>query len=101
MRTEANMAEQRGSGALVGWFIGGALVGAAVALLMAPQSGERTRSSLKKQADKGRKSFLESSQDIVARGRELYERGREIAEETAEIFERGRKIAEKTIDDRL
>ena len=56
---------------------------------------------LKKQADKGRKSFLESSQDIVARGRELYERGREIAEETAEIFERGRKIAEKTVNDRL
>jgi|SRR5690348_15536022 gas vesicle protein len=101
MRTEANMAGQRGSGALIGWFIGGALVGGAVAILMAPQSGERTRRKLKKQAEKGRKSLLESSQDIVARGRELYERGREIAEETAEIFERGRKIAEKTIDERL
>ncbi len=95
------MAGRSGNGSLIGWFIGGALVGAAVALLMAPQSGERTRHTLKKQADKGRKSFLESSQDIVARGRELYERGREIAEETAELFERGRKIAEKTVDDRL
>ncbi len=95
------MEGQRGSGALIGWFIGGALVGAAVALLMAPQSGRRTRHTLKTKAQKGRKSLLESSQDVVARGRELYERGREIAEETAEIFERGRKIAEKTIDDRL
>lgn len=95
------MAGQRGTGALIGWFVGGALIGAAVALLIAPQSGKRTRRDLKKQADKSRKSLLESSQDIVARGRELYERGREIAEETAEIFERGRKIAEKSINDRL
>ncbi len=95
------MAGQRTTGALIGWFVGGALIGAAVALLVAPQSGKRTRRDLKKQAEKGRKSFLESSQDIVARGRELYERGREIAEETAEIFERGRKIAEKTVNDRL
>jgi gas vesicle protein len=101
MKAEVNMAGQRGTGALVGWFIGGALIGAAVALLMAPQSGKRTRRDLKKQADKSRKSILESSQDIVARGRELYERGREIAEETAEIFEKGRKIAEKTINERL
>jgi gas vesicle protein len=95
------MAGERGTGVLIGWFVGGALIGGALALLMAPQSGKRTRRDLKKQADKGRKSFLESSQDIVSRGRELYERGREIAEETAEIFERGRKIAEKTVNDRL
>ncbi|HLH02410.1 MAG TPA: YtxH domain-containing protein [Bryobacteraceae bacterium] len=93
--------ERNNTGAIVGWFLGGALIGAAVALLVAPQTGERTRKLLGKQAEKGRKSLLESGQDILARGRELYERGREIAEETAELFERGRRIAEKTIEDRL
>ena len=93
--------ERENSGALIGWFVGGLLLGGAVALLVAPQSGARTRRVIKKQAKRGRKTFLESSQDIVDRGRELYERGREIAEETAELFERGRKIAEKTIEDRL
>ncbi len=93
--------ERENRGAVVAWFIGGAVLGAAVAILMAPQSGEGTRKTLKKQADKGRKTILASSQDVVARGRELYERGREIAEETAELFERGRRIAEKTIEDRI
>ncbi len=93
--------ERENNGAVIAWFIGGALVGAAVALLVAPQSGEHTRRLLGKQAEKGKKSIFESSQDIVSRGRELYERGREIAEETAELFERGRKIAEKSIDDRI
>lgn len=93
--------ERNNTGAVIGWFLGGALIGAAVALLLAPQTGERTRKLLSKQAEKGRKSLLESGQDIVSRGRELYERGREIAEETAELFERGRRIAEKTIEDRF
>lgn len=93
--------ERENTGAVIGWFVGGALVGAAIALLVAPQSGARMRRLLGKKAEEGRKSLLESGQDIVARGRELYERGREIAEETAELFERGRKIAEKTIEDRL
>jgi gas vesicle protein len=93
--------ERENNAAVIGWFIGGALLGAAVALLAAPQSGARTRRVLTKQAKKGRTTLFESSQDIVARGRELYERGREIAEETAELFERGRKVAEKTISDRI
>jgi gas vesicle protein len=93
--------ERETNGTVFIWFLGGALLGAAVALLVAPQSGKRTRRILGKQAEKGRKTLFESSQDIVARGRELYERGREIAEETAELFERGRTIAEKAIENRL
>lgn len=86
---------------LIGWFLAGALVGAGVALLMAPEAGEGTRRKLMGQADRGRKTLLESGQEIFERGRELYERGREIAEEAAELFERGRRIAEKTIDERI
>ena len=93
--------ERENSGAYVAWFVGGTLIGAAVALLWAPYSGRRTRGLIGKKTEKGRRSLLASSQDIVSRGRELYERGREIAEETAELFERGRRVAEKSIDDRL
>lgn len=86
------------NGQLIGWFIAGTAVGAAIALLLAPQSGARTRRTLKKQAERGRKALVDS--EIFEKGRELYERGREIAEEAADLFERGRRIAEKTIDER-
>lgn len=94
------MARDNAAG-LIGWLVVGAVLGAAVALLLAPEAGERTRRKLAKQAERGRKSILESGQEIFERGRELYERGREIAEEAAEMFERGRRIAEKTIDERI
>jgi gas vesicle protein len=88
-------------GDLVGWFIAGAVLGGVVALLLAPESGVRTRRRLVRQAERGRKTLVESGQEIIERGRELYERGREIAGDAAELFERGRKIAEKQIDERV
>ena len=89
------------SSSLVGWLVVGAVLGAAVALLLAPEAGVRTRRKLMSQAERGRKTILESGQEIFERGRELYERGRSIAEDAAEMFERGRRIAEKTIDERI
>jgi gas vesicle protein len=89
------------TGGLIGWLVVGAILGGAVALLLAPESGARTRRKLAKEAERGRKSLLASGQDLFERGRELYERGREIAEDAIDMFERGRKIAEKTIDERI
>lgn len=86
---------------LVGWLVVGAILGGAVALLLAPEAGARTRRKLVKEAERGRKTILESGHEIFERGRELYERGRAIAEDAAEMFERGRRIAEKTIDERI
>lgn len=94
------MARDNSTG-VIGWLVVGAVLGAAVALLMAPEAGERTRRRLVKSAEQGRKTLLQSSQEIFERGRELFERGREIAEDAAEMFERGRRIAEKTIDERI
>ena len=93
------MERNKGSNMTI-WFVSGALLGTAVALLMAPESGERVRTKLAGQAERGRKSLLESGQDLFEKGRELYERGREIAEDAAVMFERGRSIAEKNIDER-
>lgn len=92
---------QKSGGNAFGWFICGAVLGAAVALLSAPGSGERTRRRLMQQAEHGRKTIIESGQELFEKGRELYERGREIAEDAAEMFERGRRIAEKTVNDRI
>jgi gas vesicle protein len=89
------------NGSMVAWFVGGAVLGAVVTLLLAPESGEEIRKRLVGQAEQGRKSLLESGQEFVSRGRELYERGREIAEDAAELFDKARRLAEKQIDERI
>lgn len=69
------------------WFLAGAAVGATVALLFAPQSGERTRKLIGRKTDEGRDAIYES-------GRDLYEKGKEIADEAAHLLDRGKKIVE-------
>lgn len=82
-------------------FLGGAVLGVAAALLLAPDAGEKTRERLAQSAQKGKDVLGGSGRDLFERGRELYEKGREIAEEAAEMFERGRRLAEKKIDESI
>jgi len=81
------------------WFIAGAAIGAAVALLYAPAPGEETRRQLSEKAQKGRDALVDSSGDLLDRGREMYDRGRRLADEAADLFERGRKIVDSTASD--
>lgn len=76
------------------WFLTGAAIGAAVALLYAPQSGEETRRQLRKSADEGREQLTESGRELVDRGRDLYEKGRTMADEAADMFDRGRRMVQ-------
>jgi len=76
------------------WFLTGAALGAAVALLYAPQSGKDTRRYLGKKARKGREAVTEVSREALDKGRELYERGRKMADDAADLFERGRRLVE-------
>jgi gas vesicle protein len=76
------------------WFIAGAAIGASLALLFAPQSGEETRSFIRKKAERGREFIDERGRDLADRGRDLFERGRKIADEAAELFEKGKKLAD-------
>ena len=89
---------QENSSATIGWFIGGALLGAAVALLMAPKAGDKLRSDIGDQAGRSGKSLLQTGQELFERGRDLFEKGREIADEAADIFEKTRRIAEKKVE---
>jgi gas vesicle protein len=76
----------------IGWFVAGAVIGAAVALLYAPKSGSDTRKYLEKTTHDGREAMEASGRELMDRGKELYERGRQIAEDAADLFERGRKL---------
>ena len=87
------MAQEDTSGKVI-WFFAGAAIGAAVALLYAPQSGQETRRYLGDKAKEGKDALAESGRDMMDRGRDLYERGRKMADEAAEMFDRGRKIVD-------
>ena len=87
------MADQE-NGSKVVWFLAGAAVGAAVALLYAPATGEETRRKIAEKTEKGRTALAESGKEMYERGRDMYERGRKLADEAAEMFERGRKLVE-------
>jgi gas vesicle protein len=87
------MAQDDTSGKLV-WFFAGASIGAAIALLYAPKSGEETRRLLKDKALEGKDALAGSSRDIVDKSRELFEKGKGLADDAAEMFDRGRKLAQ-------
>jgi len=93
------MAEESGDhGPKVLWFIAGAAVGAAIALLYAPASGQKTRKYIGEKAQEGRDALAERGEELVERGRGLYERGRKIADDAAGMFERGKQIIDKAAE---
>jgi len=80
------------NGSKVVWFLTGAAIGAAVALLFAPTSGEETRKYIGKKTEEGRDALADAGRDLADRGREYYEKGRKLAEEAGDLFDRGRKV---------
>jgi gas vesicle protein len=76
------------------WFLTGAALGAAVALLYAPQTGEETRKLIGKKTREGADALSDTGRDMIDKGRDMFERGRKMADEAADMFERGRKIVE-------
>lgn len=93
--------DRQTNGSLIGWLLAGIALGGVGALLLAPQTGARTRKRLMESAGDGRKSLLESGQEVFTKGRELFEQGREIAEDVAAMFEKSRAIAEKNVEERF
>jgi len=87
-------------GAGVKWFLIGALVGAGVAMLYAPQSGERTRRDLARRAKRIRRDVegkLEEVRDeVVDRGRRLRDSAQDLAENVKGEVRDGRKAIRKT-----
>jgi len=87
------MAEDTGDKLI--WFLAGAAIGSVIALLYAPQSGERTRRMIGRKTREHADSLAESGRDLLDRGRDLYEKGRRVADDAADMIERGRRMVER------
>jgi gas vesicle protein len=80
------------------WFVAGIAIGATVALLFAPASGQVTRRRISRKAEEGREAISEFGEDIADKGRDLYKQSKklvdDVAHEASELFDRGRKLVE-------
>ena len=85
------MAEQE-EGKKLGWFMAGAILGGAVALLYAPKSGKETRELINKKTGEGKEVLDKTSKEVYEKGREIYDKGKQIADDAADLFERGRRL---------
>ena len=86
----ANTESGSGPGVVIA-FVAGALVGAAVALLLAPATGEETRECLGERAREGRKR----ASDAARQGRDVMSKQRD---NLVEAFERGKRAYQTASD---
>jgi gas vesicle protein len=91
IREEQNEVLEEATNTL-GWFLAGAVIGAAVAILYAPKSGKETRQLIADTTQKGKDAVVDSSQSMVDASKDMFERGRKLVEDAADLFDRGRKL---------
>ena len=90
-REEHDEAREESANTLA-WFLTGAVIGAAIAVLYAPKSGKETRQLISDVTQRGKDAVTEGSRDVMDAGRDMFERGRKLVEDAAELFDRGRKL---------
>jgi gas vesicle protein len=65
------------------FFLLGAAIGAAAALLLAPESGARTRRKLVRKGEEVADYLIDTGKELVEKCEDLYERSGELAEDAA------------------
>ncbi len=70
------------AGDRAGFFVLGAVIGVAAALLMAPALGAHTRRRLRRQGEQVADYLIDAGKELVDKCEELYERSGEVVEDT-------------------
>ena len=94
-----------GYGDATGWsaFMAGALIGAGVALLFAPQPGSELRGLLRNYANRAKDDLMDKGQEAwdtaVERGREYYDRGEEVIRDAGRSAKEFAKQGQEAVKD--
>jgi gas vesicle protein len=79
------------------FFLLGSALGAAVALLVAPESGARTRRTLRRKGQDAADYVVDAGKDLVDRCEDLYKRSEELVDDAAhELSEKYRALYERS-----
>jgi len=82
------------------YFAAGVGVGAALALLFAPQSGEETRKQIAEKAHEGKEYVASRGREIRKHAEDLVDQGKELVhkqkERLADVLESGKQAARET-----
>jgi len=85
----------------IGCFLVGVGVGGAVALLLAPRTGEQTRKLIAKKAEEGKDYMASKGREFRGQAEELLEKGKGLVtkqrERLAEVIETGKEAARSTL----
>ena len=85
----------------LGWFFLGTLIGAGVALILAPRTGKETRELLTERGSEWAKRAQETADDLRGRAGDLLEKGRDLFDEqrgrVASAFEAGRAAMKEEV----
>lgn len=89
-----HMEKEKNAMSVMTAFIVGGLIGAGIALLMAPQSGEDTRKLIKQQAEETRHRAETAADDLIHQTREKAE---DLRKQGKQMAERGRSTVEEEL----
>jgi gas vesicle protein len=87
-------------GTKISYFVAGLGIGAAVALLFAPQSGEETRKQIADKAQDGKDYVTAKSREIRKQAEDLVDQGKDLVSKQkarlADVLESGKQAARDT-----
>ncbi len=93
------MAQNNEGAAFFAGLVIGGLVGAALALLLAPQSGEETRAQIRDKSleykDWAEEGYVQTRQQVQEQSAAAYEKGRQ---SVLDAYEKGRQSALETVE---
>ena len=82
------------------YFVAGVGIGAAIALLFAPQSGEETRKQIAEKAQEGKDFVASKGREIRKQAEDIVDQGKELVSKQkarlADVLESGKQAARET-----
>jgi gas vesicle protein len=85
------------AGDRIAFFLLGTAIGAAVALLAAPESGARTRRTLRRKGQDAADYVVEAGKELAERCEDLYKRSGELVDDAAhELSEKYRELYQRS-----